>query len=277
MKPGLHLDVPELDYHAGMGADEPSLSVSGAKRILDSPARFRWERDNPPAKKVFDFGHAAHKKVLGVGLDVVACPPDLLASNGAASTTKAKEWIAQAKADGKVVLSAKDIAVIDAMAHALDASEAADLFREGQPEVSMLWRDKETNVLLRGRADWITTYHGVPLIVDYKTTGTANPEAFAWEAGRLDYPMQDDWYREGAEACTGDPHGFVFVAQEKTEPYLVSVIELDDETREIGAQRNAVARRLYLDCMTRDQWPAYPGIHRVTVRNTRPAKEAAHV
>lgn len=273
----MYRDVDEAVYHAGMDTDEPSLSVSGAKRILDSPARFRWERVNPPAKKVFDFGHAAHKKVLGVGLEVVACPPDLLASNGAASTAKAKEWIAQAKQDGKVVLSAKDIAVIDAMAAALEESDAAHLFRDGTPEMSMLWRDEATNVLLRGRADWITTYYGVPLIVDYKTTGSANPDVFSWEAGRLDYPMQDDWYREGAETLTGTPHGFVFVAQEKTAPYLVSVIELDDESREIGAQRNAVARRTYLDCMTRDQWPAHPGITRVTVRNTRPAKEAAHV
>ena len=47
--------------------------------------------------------------------------------------------------------------------------------------------------------------------------------------------------------------------------------------REIGAQRNRVARDLFVDCMTRDEWPAYPGITRVSVPNLHPAKEFTHV
>lgn len=273
---GIHDDVDELDYHAG--TDEPSLSVSGAKRILDSPARFRWEQDNPPRKAVFDFGHAAHAKVLGVGLEVVTVPADLCAKNGAWSTAEAKAWIAAAEEMGQVVLKPADIEIVDAMALALEANtDAMRLLRDGTPEQSIYWRDEETKVLLRGRADWTTTLGDVPVIVDYKTCSSANPSEFRWEAGRFGYPMQDSWYREGYEAITGTPHGFLFIAQEKTKPYLSSVVEIDDEAREIGDQRNGVARRLFLDCMTRDEWPAYPGIHRVAVPNIRTAKEIVHV
>ena len=270
---GIHAGVDEAEYHASEG-----LSVSGAKRILDSPARYRWERDNPPQKSVFDFGHAAHKKVLGVGLEIVACPTDLLAKNGAASTAAAKEWIAAARAEGKVVLKAEEIATIDAMAAAIeDNPDAVALLTEGEPETSFSWTDEATGVLLRGRADWITTYGGVPVVVDYKTTTDANPESFRWEAGRLNYHMQDAWYREGLTHLTGEPHAFVFIVQEKTAPYFVSVVELDDDARDIGAQRNGVARRIYQHCLATDTWPAYPGIHRVSIPNARPAKEFTNV
>ncbi|WP_346007430.1 PD-(D/E)XK nuclease-like domain-containing protein [Janibacter terrae] len=274
--PGIYDDVDELVYHAG--TDEPSLSVSGAKKLLDSPARFKWEQDNPPRKKVFDFGHAAHAKVLGVGLEVVTVPPDLCAKNGAWSTAEAKAFVAEAEAAGGVVLKPSEIEVVDAMALALESNrDAMRLLKDGTPEQSIYWRDDETKVLLRSRADWVTALGDQPVIVDYKTCSSANPDEFRWEAGKYGYPQQDDWYREGYEILTGTPHGFVFIAQEKTAPYLSSVVELDDEAREIGRQRNGVARRLFLDCMTRDEWPAYPGVHRVSVPNIRPAKEYVHV
>lgn len=276
MKPGIHDDVPELDYHAAEG--EPSLSVSGAKRILDSPARFKWERENPPKKKVFDFGHAAHAKVLGVGLEIVTVPLDLCAKNGAWSTDEAKAFVAEAEAAGKVVLKQADLDVVDAMAEALKSNAfAMRLLADGIPEQSICWRDEETKLLLRGRSDWTTRLDDQPIIVDYKTCDDANPDQFRWEAGKWGYPMQDSWYREGYEALTGQPHGFVFIAQEKKAPYLSSVVEIDDEAREIGAQRNRVARRIFLDCMTRDEWPAFPGVHRVAVPNIRPAKEYTNV
>ncbi len=276
MKPGIYDDVDELAYHAG--TEEPSLSVSGAKRLLDSPARFKWEQENPPRKKVYDFGHAAHAKVLGVGLEVVTVPLDLCGKNGAWSTTEAKAWIVDAEDAGMVVLKPSEVEVVDAMALALEANrDAMRLLKDGKPEQSIYWRDDETKLLLRGRADWVTTLGDHPVIVDYKTCDRANPDDFRWDAGKFGYPMQDVWYREGYEALTGTPHGFVFIAQEKKAPYFSSVVEIDDEARAIGAQRNGVARRIFLDCMTRDEWPSYPGIARVSVPNIRPAKEYTNV
>lgn len=259
-------DLDEATYHADP-IEEGSLSVSGAKRLLDSPARFRWEQDHRKPKRAFDFGHAAHAKVLGKGLDVAVIPSDILATNGATSTKKAQAFIAQARADGLVPLKQADMDVIDAMATRLsEHREASALLADGEAEVSFFWRDDDTKVMLRGRADWISTLFERPTIVDYKTTArTANPTRFRFEARDFDYPMQDCWYREGLEAATGNEHAFVFIAQEKEAPYLVSVVELDDESREVGSQRNQVARRIWLDCRTRDHWPAFPGIHRINV------------
>lgn len=259
---GIHDDVPEDVYHSGAWLPEPSLSVSGAKRLLrTSPARWKWEQEHPPVKKVFDFGHAAHSKVLGVGLKVASIPADLLAKNGAASTGAAKEWIAEQRAAGVVPLKAEDLAIVDAMAAALeDHPVARELLSEGRPEVSMAARDPETKILLRGRADWLTVYHDVPVCVDYKTTDDANPSEFFWSVRKYDYHMQDDWYRDLLDTLTGEAHGFLFIAQEKTPPYLVSVVQLSNDLRNEGRERNQRSRAIFLDCMTRDEWPAYPGI-----------------
>ena len=60
-------DMPEDAYHAHEG----SVSASELKRVLDCPARYQHERQVPrQPRTVFDVGHAAHAKVLGVGAPV---------------------------------------------------------------------------------------------------------------------------------------------------------------------------------------------------------------
>ena len=260
-------DVPEDAYHSGAWLPEPSLSVSAAKRLLrTSPARWKWEQENRKTKPVFEFGKAAHAKVLGIGATVATMPADLLAKNGAESTAAAKAFRAEHEEAGEVVLKSADVAVIDAMATAIENHrEAFALLSSGTAEESMACRDPETLILMRGRTDWVTEWHGVPVIVDYKTCDDAAPDEFRWQARKFDYHMQDAWYRQMRDEITGQPHGFLFIAQEKTPPYLVSVVQLDDESRARGHERNRQARALWLDCMTRDQWPAYPGITTVSI------------
>lgn len=278
--PGIFDGLDERAYHADP-VRESSLSVTGAKRILDCPARFAWERDHRKEKRVFDFGHAAHAKVLGVGLGVEIVLTT--AKDGAKSeardrrTKSAQDHEDDIRARGLVPLIRSEMDTVDAMAAALIGHPlAARLFRDGTSELSMFWRDEATKVMLRGRIDWLTTLGSDrPVVVDYKTiAGTADPDRFGWEAGKYGYHMQDCWYREGYGVLTGTDPAFTFVVQEKSPPYLVSVCELDDDAREVGAQRNRVARATYLDCMTRDEWPGYaPVVHPVSIPRARYAPE----
>ena len=275
--PGIYRDLDEDDYHADP-VPESSLSVSGAKRILRSPARFRYLQTHREVKAAFDFGHAAHAEILGVGMPVQVIPDEMLAKDGAASTTKAKEFIAAARLAGAVPLKAEQALVIAAMAEQLRAHPLSKtFFADGEAEVSLFGRDQDTKVMLRGRLDWRTRVDGLAVIVDYKTTAkTADPSAFHREATDRDYPMQDDWYRTLADSLYGEPHAFVFCVQEKDPPYLVSFVELEDTAREVAAQRNRVAREIYLECMTRDEWPGYsPTVHRITTPYARYAPEVA--
>lgn len=270
-EPGIYEGIEESAYHADP-VPETSLSYSGAKKMLESPARFRWEREHRVFKKAFDLGHAAHDLVLGVGASIVEIPEDILAKNGAVSTKDAKAFVDEARQAGQVPLKADDMAVIRAMAEQLSTHPIASrLLRDGTPEQSVFFRDAETSAMLRGRADWLTTIPSGPVIVDYKTTArSAAPSHFRWEARDFRYHMQDVWYREGFEAVTGDPHAFLFIVQEKEAPYLVSVVEIDDESRLDAAHLNRVARDLYVECMTTGEWPGYaPIIHPVNVPPVR--------
>jgi len=60
------------------------------------------------------------------------------------------------------------------------------------------------------------------------------------------------------KALTGEELPFHFVLVEKTEPYLVSVVELDTEAVNIGRQLNDRAKRIYRECTATGNWPGYP-------------------
>jgi len=245
LEAGLYPDMPEALYHA----DRDSLSVSGAKKLLppSTPAVFAYERDNPPPPKdVFDFGSAAHRLVLGVGADIVRVDaPDW---RGKDAQARRKEI----RADGGLPILAGDLETAEQMAQAVkDHPVAAGLFAEGMAEVSLFWQDGD--VWRRGRYDWLTQ----DTIVDYKTAWCAEPETFARDAAKYGYDMQAAWYLDGAAALNLDAERFLFVVQEKTPPYLISVVELDRASVAAGRAKNARALEVYANCSVFDQWPGY--------------------
>lgn len=246
---GLYPGISERDYHA----DRTSLSSSGARTLLKSPARFRYEQDHPVFKDVFDMGTVAHTLVLGEGSEIVVVDADSWRSKAA------KEAKDAARAEGKTPILAADYQVAREMADAIGAHPtAAKLLSSGSPELSGYWRDADTDIRLRFRADWLTEYEGRPLCVDYKTTVSADPEEFAKAAARYGYAVQFWWYVTGLNRVGVEDAGMVFVCQEKTPPYLVSVVELDEAAFAEGARQARRAIDLYWRCLERDEWPGYP-------------------
>lgn len=261
--PGVWQDVPADAYHADP-VPGGSLSASGVKDLLppSCPAKFRHRQlHGRPDKGVFDFGRAAHRQVLGVGEDVVVVDAD----NWRTKAAKAEQ--AEARAAGKSPVLTHEWEVIEAMAAKLrEHPVAAALLApdSGVAEVTLVWEDPATGVKLRARLDWLR--HSQPgrrlVVPDYKTCAEASPEAFSKAADNYGYPTQADHYLDGVRTLLGEPDpAFVFIAQEKTEPYLVSVFELDHVAMQIGAVRNRWARDLYAECRRTDVWPAYVPDH----------------
>jgi hypothetical protein len=246
--PGVY-DMPEDEYHAN-----PALSSSGARKLLppSCPAIYRWERDNgQPHKPEFDFGHAAHMVVLGVG-------PELYVVGADDWRTKAvKEERDEAYARGAVPLLPTEFDVVQAMAAALRAHpRASELFADGGvAEQSLLWTDRDTGVACRARPDWMASDR----LVDYKTTTNVSPGHISRAVENFGYHQQADWYlTAGIELDLIAPDAeFLFVFQAKTPPYLVTVVDLDDVALKIGRDRNQRAREIFADCVATDVWPAY--------------------
>ncbi|MEV2249363.1 PD-(D/E)XK nuclease-like domain-containing protein [Streptomyces sp. NPDC050147] len=254
-EPGIY-EMTNEEYHSHRYA----LSSSGARKLLppSCPAIFRYEQDNPqPVKKVWDIGNAAHKLVLGNG------PTLREIEHETWNTNVAKAAVTKAREAGEVPLKPAEYQQVHDMADALRRHPVASLLfdpERGTPEQSLFWRDDRTGVMRRARLDWLPNPRTGRLIIpDYKTCRSANPEKLAKDIDEYGYHQQDDWYRAACRALgiAGDDAAFVFVCQEKTAPYVITVIEVTATARRIGAARNRRALETFAECTASGYWPGY--------------------
>jgi hypothetical protein len=253
--PGVYPNLSMAEYHG----DRASLSSSGARRLLppSCPALFRYEQDHPqPVKKVFDLGNAAHREVLGNGPELVLIDAELW------NTKAIKQDVADVRAEGGVPLKRGEYDAVLGMADAIRRHPVASVLfdpERGRPEQSVFWRDR-SGVMRRARFDWLPDpREGRLIIPDYKTCRSAEPSALARAVDEYGYHQQADWYRAAARAAGlgGDDTAFVFVCQEKTAPYLVTVVELDAMSLRIGAAKNRRAIETFARCTETGHWPGY--------------------
>jgi hypothetical protein len=256
LAPGVY-DLSDDDYHA-----RPELSNTDARRILECPAKYIWLKSHQEeSKHEFDFGHAAHRSLLGAGASIEVCDYDDW------RTKDAKTERDEARANGRTPVLAREWATVEAMADTLRAHPIVSRLlapERGRAEQSMFWTATDpflaTEVRLRARLDWLPEVpaSGRLIVTDYKTAASAEARAFARSAANYGYHQQAAWYLDGVKALLGveDP-AFVFVVQERTPPYVVNVIELDAYALQIGRERNAAAINRYVECSATGVWPAY--------------------
>jgi len=277
-EPGVY-DIPETDYHADP-VKGGSLSSSGARKLIapSCPALFDWARHaGEEHANHFDFGKAAHQLVLGAGAPIARIDADSWRTKAAqAAKTAAYEA-------GEIPLLEKDHDRVEAMAAALTAHPVASaLFRTGKPEQTLVWRDDRTGVWCRARLDWLPspTSSGRVIVPDYKSCHSADPEALSKSVAQHGYHQQAHWYLAGMRALglADDTAAFVFVAQEKTAPYLVTVFEPDHVAMRIGAARNRRAIDVYVHCTKTGHWPAYvDGVHLLALPRWAEIAEGEHL
>jgi hypothetical protein len=253
-EPGLYPEITAEAYHADP-VMVPSLSSTGARTLVaECPAVYWHQRQNAERKRVFDIGTAGHLMVL---------EPESFDSRVRVidaddyKKQAARDARDQAYADGLTPLLASEADMVRAMRDVLYADPIArHAFEGGRAEQTMIWRDRESGTWCRSRPDYLPPH--ARYLVDYKTSTSANPRQFEkalWDYG---YFQQAAWYLDGAQHVLGArPERFAFVVQSKKPPYLVSVCWLAGEALEWGDVLNQHARRIFADCLRRDEWPAY--------------------
>jgi hypothetical protein len=256
-EPGVY-DIPADEYHRDPVADS-SLSSSGARLLLppSCPAIFRHRQDNPVFKDEFDFGHAAHQMVLGAGAEIEIFESPTWNKKADQEGKKAS------RQEGRIPLLRKDYKVVEEMAAALRRHPVASALLNpeyGMPEQALVWRDERTGVWRRALLDWLPQppATGRMIVPDYKTTASANPESIQKSAYNFGYHQQADWYLDGVKTLglAQDP-AFVFIFQEKSAPYLVTVVQLDAIAMRLAREKNREAIDLYRKCSAADRWPGY--------------------
>lgn len=255
---GIHRAVPMQDYLSDQFCSRPSLSAHIAQLLLTRSPLHAWTahpRLNPHYRSkgvdVFDYGTAAHAIFLegDESRFVVVEANDW-------RTKEAKELRTQARAAGKIPLLARQHAQVRTMAEvartALQSSELAGI--EWDNEVVMLW--EEDGYPCRGRIDSLSADRRI--ILDYKTTENAHPDAFARSAFGYGYDTQQAFYVRGLSTLGHPDARFVFLAQETESPFACSLIGLDPAATAIAAERVQYAIKLWQECVKSGDWPGYP-------------------
>lgn len=263
-------DVPAAEYHRR----ELGVVSAGVLRRLheQKPAHYRaWidEKDegDTPAKV---FGKAYHDRVLLPELfaaTYVAPPKDpprdlrhlRHAKKPGADTLASIAWWDgwQTEHEGKAVLTPYEFELIESMHAALVRDQdVAELFREGESEVTLRWIDEASGLRCKARADrWNRRRRRM---ADLKTTDDAGERGFGRSVVRYGYDITHAHYCEGARACGEPLEKYLIVAQEKKPPYLAAVYELDAAAEARGYEIRQRGIDLMATCLASDTWPGYP-------------------
>ncbi|QIK63805.1 hypothetical protein G7068_11865 [Leucobacter viscericola] len=245
---GVVYDLPNAAYHA-----HKSLSATGAKTLLKSPAKYKYAvlDGNKEYKASFDLGSAVHAKVLGISGEVVVLDFDSFRSN------EAKVARDDARDAGLVPMLRKDMSEVDAMAEAVLGHMPARKIMEkpGRSEVSLF--GEQIGVPLRCRFDRLPDEGHI--VADLKTmSGDATPAEFAKAAARYGYDIARGHYLDLLERVAGRTAEMLFIVVETEPPHLVNVIQLDREFAEMGEAKALAARDIYRHCLETGEWPGYP-------------------
>lgn len=258
----LHDGIDDGIYHA-----DPALSSSGAKDLIQCPAIYRERRDHPRIKDAFDFGHVAHRLLLGKGAEIAIYPADSLGANGATNTNAAKDFAKTARAQGHTPIKPDDHAKAELMVQRVrEHAEIGPIFATGVAEHSAWSTDPDTGVTLRCRPDWLTeTTDGRPVIADLKTTAGDTHE---WTLSKVihdrGYHQSAAFYLDVLAACGVTDATFVLVFVSKEPPHQVRAVTLPEHALERGRTLNRRAIDLFAACTAAGDWscthPAYAEI-----------------
>ena len=263
---------PEFDYRRAEG-----LNQSSFKKILDSPAHYQAALKNrlipTPAMKM---GTAVHSLVLdgekafnslyfnrkkeGKDLTVAEMKEALDKKNISYKNSAKKAELEELlypggkPLDRRTGLSEDEYADVQGMAESLRRLEwysGTDAEYIKRNEVSIYW--EQAGVPFKARLDSILIDEGI--VLDLKTTDSAEPELFTKKVIGLGYDFQAAAYTAAAERAFGKPFRFMFAAVERKAPYTVAIYEADEVMQAEGRRKFDEAIRIYKECEASGNWP----------------------
>jgi len=256
------LSIPFPEYQTLHG-----VNWSTRSKMRASPLHYRDALDHkrgPTAAQV--TGSALHTLVLEPGEFATR-----YAVYDGEGTRASKEYKAFAAECGdRTILKRDEMDEVQAMADAIDQHPiAGPLFTSGWAEQSFTWTDSATGLACKGRTDWIANdgmgmdfRKGTPgqfyrrgILVDVKTSRSADAREFGRDAARYGYPEQLCHYKAGLEANGYEVTQILFIVVESDAPYDVCVYELTDDQQQ--RPKAEVARLLarVAECEASGEWP----------------------
>lgn len=244
------IDLPESDYHA-----HPAISKSGLDRIAISPAHFKaWKAMPDDPTDAMIFGSLAHRLILepeAFESTVVRAPEcDRRTKEGKAI------WEAFQTENGhKQILRPDQYETLAGMAAAWMAHPYYSRVHSlAKHESSVFW--EMDGVHCKARPDII---HPNGMILDLKTTDSAQPLDFQRTIAKYRYHVQAAWYLDGISKAIGHKFDqFCFIAIEKKPPFAIAIYVATPSMLAEGRQTYMQNFETYAKCLRTDIWPSYP-------------------
>ena len=234
------------------------ISASDLKKMVKSMATWKYEKDHPEDSdsEALLFGRAYHKLMLepdDFDSEFIVSPKfDRRTKEGKAAY---EEFIKNA--EGKDVINEETYQKLLEMQIALYNTPYVKLLIKGEHEKSFFWTDEKTGIKCKCRPDSFGKIKDQYIAIDLKTTTNAEGQAFMRDAMKFGYDIQAAHYCEGLENHYKKPFDFIFIAQEKTAPYLVNVLQADEYFIQNGKEIKNMLLEKYKECLEKDKWPGY--------------------
>jgi hypothetical protein len=259
--PGLHPNVSHEAYH---GRYLGVVSKSALDLVNRSPAHYKaWAdgddvEDEDEESDALLFGRAFHCSLLEPEryAKTFAFEPDFGDCRKKDNKAVRDAWRAD-HASHELIPEGAGRAIERMVASVRAHPLAGKMVREeGESELTLSWKDEETGLLCKSRADYYV--RRLRMVLDAKSALNASYKAFRRDIPKYRYHVQDALYRAGFAAIEEPIQHFVFIAVEKTPPFAVALYTLDADA--IGKGYSAARRDMekLAECVASNEFPGYP-------------------
>ena len=239
--------------------EHDGISKSELWEIRKSPLHFKWKMEHPQEDTpALIFGRASHKWILEeeTFFDEFAIAPIC-----DKRTKEGKEtWNSFELASvGKDLVKAEDFEIMKAMKTELLKNEMAVKLLSGQKETSLFGIDELTGEKIKARPDILTEIGDTLIVADYKSCESAETDAFMRSALNYGYHLQVAMYSEVVKQNHGKEPIFIFIAQEKAEPYATNILQADQYFHQYGVDTFRELIGIYHSCKESGNWYGLEG------------------
>lgn len=251
------------DYHALPRASSTSLKVLMQKTPAHYYAQFVDQRREPiEPTAAMRFGSLWHKMIFefeDFDSEYIVVPEGI-----DRRSKEGKALFASIEESGKEPVTHNDYLLADKMRYAAYNNTGVNclLNLHGESERTFLWTDERTGMQCKARMDRIIFPcaefpHGA--VIDGKTCQSASMEEFGKTVWNMGYHFQAAFYVDAfqREFKTDEPPVFLWIAQEKTAPYLPAIRRATQQQIEYGREQYMEALDLLSFCHKCVDYPGY--------------------
>jgi hypothetical protein len=264
LKTGIHT-LNRANYDKLKRGPEGYVNFSTLKHIARSPAHYLAAINEP-------LSEPTDPMRLGIGTHAATLEPERweeLVAVWTEGTRRGKAWEAFEVANKeRTIITASQEARARAVAKAVRAHPVAGpLLDSGTSEVTIIFRMHEPPIngvggydfQCKARIDRVR--HGPDsapsMLIDLKSTGDAEPEAFDRSAWSMNIHVQAAWLQDGFYAATGLRLPVCLIAAETDAPYPVCVRPVPVDVLQLGRERYREWLEKLAFCHRENVWSEY--------------------